>query len=104
MQRDWEPEELIAGWTLVEEDQRLVGNKTGPSRLGFASLINSVQRAETASATPTLKCSRSSTPAHCSMRQPASRRGTERGTKTGNRKDGSRPGGDTDHEQDTKLD
>ncbi|WP_427885797.1 putative ATP-grasp-modified RiPP [Kribbella sp. GL6] len=33
-----------------------------------------------------------------------SRRGTERGTKTGNRKDGSRPGGDTDHEQDTKLD
>jgi putative ATP-grasp target RiPP len=33
-----------------------------------------------------------------------SRRGTEKGTKTGNRKDGSRPGGDTDHEQDTKLD
>ncbi|MDX3003591.1 putative ATP-grasp-modified RiPP [Kribbella solani] len=33
-----------------------------------------------------------------------SRRGTERGTKTGNRKDGSRPGGDSDHEQDTKLD
>jgi putative ATP-grasp target RiPP len=33
-----------------------------------------------------------------------SRRGTEKGTKTGNRKDGSRPGGDTDHQQDTKLD
>lgn len=33
-----------------------------------------------------------------------SRRGTEKGTKTGNRRDGSRPGGDTDHEQDTKLD
>jgi putative ATP-grasp target RiPP len=37
-------------------------------------------------------------------RHSRSRRGTERGTKTGNRKDGSRPGGDTDHEQDTKLD
>lgn len=39
MQRGWEPEELIAGWTLVEEDERLVGNKTGPSRLGFALLL-----------------------------------------------------------------
>lgn len=39
MQRDWEPEELIAGWTLVEEDQRLVGNKTAASRLGFALLL-----------------------------------------------------------------
>jgi putative ATP-grasp target RiPP len=33
-----------------------------------------------------------------------SRTGTEKGTKTGNRKDGSRSGGDTDHQQDTKLD
>jgi putative ATP-grasp target RiPP len=33
-----------------------------------------------------------------------SRRGTEKSTKTGNRRDGSRSGGDTDHEQDTKLD
>jgi TnpA family transposase len=39
VQRDWEPEELIGCWTLVEEDQRLVGNKTGASRLGFALLL-----------------------------------------------------------------
>lgn len=33
-----------------------------------------------------------------------SRRGTEKATKTGNRKDGSRPSSDSDHQQDTKLD
>jgi hypothetical protein len=39
VQRDWEPEELIGCWTLVEEDQPLVGHKTGATRLGFAVLL-----------------------------------------------------------------
>ena len=36
MRRDWEPD-LVAHWTLVDDDWRLVANKTGRSRLGFAS-------------------------------------------------------------------
>lgn len=39
MKRDWEPEELIASWTLVGDDWRLVGNKTGATRLGFALVL-----------------------------------------------------------------
>lgn len=39
MRRDWEPEDLIACWTLGDEDWRLVGNKTGATRLGFALLL-----------------------------------------------------------------
>lgn len=39
MRRGWEPQELIDCWTLLEGDQRLVGNKTGASRLGFALLL-----------------------------------------------------------------
>jgi hypothetical protein len=29
MRREWEPEDLVGCWTLVEDDWRLVGNKTG---------------------------------------------------------------------------
>jgi hypothetical protein len=36
MRREWEPEDLIACWTLVEADWLLVANKSGPTRLGFA--------------------------------------------------------------------
>lgn len=39
MKQDWEPEELIAHWTLVEDDWRLLGNKTGATRLGFALIL-----------------------------------------------------------------
>ncbi len=39
MRRDWEPEELIDCWTLVDEDWALVANKSGPTRLGFAVLL-----------------------------------------------------------------
>ncbi len=39
MRRDWEPEELIDCWTLVADDWRLVGNKTGATRLGFALIL-----------------------------------------------------------------
>lgn len=36
IRHDWEPEDLVAPWTLVEDDWRLVATKTGPTRLGFA--------------------------------------------------------------------
>ncbi len=39
MRREWEPEELVACWTLVDEDWRLVANKTGATRLGFTLLL-----------------------------------------------------------------
>jgi len=39
MRREWEPEELIACWTLVEADWRLVANKSGATRLGFVVLL-----------------------------------------------------------------
>jgi hypothetical protein len=35
----WEPEELVAGSTLLEQDRRLGANKTGATRLGFALLL-----------------------------------------------------------------
>lgn len=36
---EWADEELVASWTLVGEDWKLVGNKTGATRLGFAVLL-----------------------------------------------------------------
>ncbi len=39
MQREWEPEDLVAAWTLLDDDWVLVANKTGHSRLGFALLL-----------------------------------------------------------------
>lgn len=39
MRQSWESEELIGSWTLVGEDWRLVGNKTGATRLGFALVL-----------------------------------------------------------------
>lgn len=39
MRREWEPEELIASWTLLDDDWRLVGNKTGATRLGFSVIL-----------------------------------------------------------------
>jgi hypothetical protein len=39
VRRDWQPEELVESWTLVEGDWRLVGNKAGATRLGFAALL-----------------------------------------------------------------
>jgi hypothetical protein len=39
MRREWEPEDLIACWTQVEDDWRLVANKRGGSRLAFALLL-----------------------------------------------------------------
>ncbi len=39
MRREWEPEDLVGAWTLVEGDWHLVGNKTGHTRLGFVLLL-----------------------------------------------------------------
>ncbi|MFB4319894.1 DUF4158 domain-containing protein [Actinomadura sp. 21ATH] len=39
VRREWEPEELIAAWTLLDGDWELVGNKTGATRLGFGLLL-----------------------------------------------------------------
>ncbi|MDP9868678.1 hypothetical protein J2S55_007944 [Streptosporangium brasiliense] len=39
MRQEWEPEELIAAWTLLDSDWDLVGNKTGATRLGFGLLL-----------------------------------------------------------------
>lgn len=39
MRREWEPEELIAAWTLLDDDWELVGNKTRATCLGFSLLL-----------------------------------------------------------------
>ena len=40
VRREWEPEELVAAWTLVEQDEReLVAYKRGATRLGFALIL-----------------------------------------------------------------
>ncbi|MGB8994707.1 MAG: DUF4158 domain-containing protein, partial [Pseudonocardiaceae bacterium] len=39
MRREWEPEDLIASWTLVEPEWELVANKTGATRLGFSVML-----------------------------------------------------------------
>ena len=37
--REWEPEELVGAWTLLDGDWDLVGNKSGATRLGFGLLL-----------------------------------------------------------------
>lgn len=39
MRRDWDPENLIAYWTLLDSDWQLVANKSGATRLGFVALL-----------------------------------------------------------------
>ena len=39
MRREWEPDQLIERWTLLDDDHALLANKTGPTRLGFAVLL-----------------------------------------------------------------
>jgi hypothetical protein len=40
VRRDWEPEDLVACWTLVEQDEReLVAYKRGATRLGSALML-----------------------------------------------------------------
>lgn len=39
MRAEWSTEDVVGSWTLVNEDWRLVGNKSGATRLGFALLL-----------------------------------------------------------------
>lgn len=39
MRAEWEPDELIGSWTLVEGDWALIKNKSGATRLGFALML-----------------------------------------------------------------
>ena len=43
MKRQWDIEELIEHFTLVQGDLDLLGNKSGPTRLGFALLLKCFQ-------------------------------------------------------------
>jgi hypothetical protein len=36
---EWSPEDLVESWTLLDDDWKRVGNKTGATRLGFAVLL-----------------------------------------------------------------
>jgi len=35
MRQEWEPEDLIEVWTLLEDDMAKLRNKSGANRLGF---------------------------------------------------------------------
>jgi hypothetical protein len=39
VRQDWEPEDLIEVWTLLEDGMKRVRNKSGATRLGFALLL-----------------------------------------------------------------
>src|SRR5450759_2811904 len=39
MRREWDPEDLLACWTLMDPDRQLLANKAGATRLGFAVLL-----------------------------------------------------------------
>jgi hypothetical protein len=39
VQAEWEPDELIGTWTLVESNWDLIANKAGVTRLGFAVML-----------------------------------------------------------------
>lgn len=39
MRQDWEPEDLIEVWTLLEDDMKRLRSKSGANRLGFTMLL-----------------------------------------------------------------
>lgn len=39
VRQDWEPEDLIEVWTLLDDDEKRLRNKSGANRLGFALLL-----------------------------------------------------------------
>jgi uncharacterized protein DUF4158 len=43
MKREWHPDELMAHWTILPQEHKLLGNKSGPTRLGFAVLLKYFQ-------------------------------------------------------------
>ena len=44
MKRAWHPDELVEQWTILPEEQQWIGNKYGPTRLGFAVLLKFFQQ------------------------------------------------------------
>jgi hypothetical protein len=44
VKREWSDDELIEHWTLLPDESRLLTNKTGAPRLGFAALLKSFQQ------------------------------------------------------------
>src|SRR4051794_18101561 len=43
MKHDWNADELLEHWTLLPGEKRLLANKSGPTRLGFAVLLKFFQ-------------------------------------------------------------
>ena len=43
MKQAWHPDELTQHWTLADDDYRLLGEKTGATRLAFAVLLKAFQ-------------------------------------------------------------
>jgi TnpA family transposase len=43
MKREWHVEELIEHWTMLPQEHKLLGNKSGPTRLGFVVLLKYFQ-------------------------------------------------------------
>ncbi|GAA5503815.1 hypothetical protein Dxin01_03578 [Deinococcus xinjiangensis] len=43
MHQRWTIDELIDVWTLLPAERELLGNKTGPTRLGFAVMLKAFQ-------------------------------------------------------------
>lgn len=43
MKCEWHADELIEHWTIFPRDRKLLGNKSGPTRLGFAVLLKYFQ-------------------------------------------------------------
>lgn len=56
MPREWSAEELIACWTLVEEDWGLLANKTGATRLGFGVILKYFELEAPASRATQVRC------------------------------------------------
>jgi hypothetical protein len=46
MRREWHPDDFIEHWTMLPQDRKLLGNKSGPTRLGFAVLLKYFQYEE----------------------------------------------------------
>ena len=47
MKRQWDIEDLIEHFTLVEDDLKILANKTGATRLGCALLLKCFQLKDT---------------------------------------------------------
>jgi hypothetical protein len=39
VRREWEPEDLVGAWTLLDDDWELLANKSGATRLAFGLML-----------------------------------------------------------------